>query len=278
MGGGPCSTRERGTSVAAPGSSPPRNGRNERAAVPVGVVAPLVAGDGGQPVADLVGGPAQRPGRVDDQDLVAGLVQAPEAGAGGGHHGRLGQAQVADGHRAVVLVADGVAVEVLGHVALRSRSSWGWSASSRVSQRAVPIRPEASKASSTTYRPVGPSTSRRPASLPWLEGLAVTAPLDEEILVPAGDPGAAREALVGAGQQGVLGEQAGRQAGVAGVEGRGVGDHDRRRPGLDRRLVICLVHGQSSFPVRAGRNQLALGSRPARMSARSNSIGRSSCS
>src|SRR4030095_15494018 len=104
------------------------------------------------------------------------FVQPREAGAGGGHPGRLGQAQVADRDRAVALVADGVAAEVLGHVALRSRSSWGRSASSGVSQRAVPMRPEASKASSTTWGPTALSTSRRLASLPWPARVAVTRP------------------------------------------------------------------------------------------------------
>src|SRR5215218_2792493 len=125
--------------------------RQERAGrLAVGLVAALVAGDRGQPGLDRGGRAARGPGPVDDQDLVAGLVQAPEAGAGGGHPGRLGQAQVADRERAVALVADGVAAEVLGHVALRSRVSWGRLAASGVSQRAVPMRPEASKASSTT--------------------------------------------------------------------------------------------------------------------------------
>ena len=125
VGGAVLLDRERGTSVA-PGSSPPRNG--EAVPPPGRRLAPLVGGHGGQPGQTSSTGRAAY-GRVDDQDLVAGLVQAPEAGAGGGHR-RLGQAQVADGHRAVVLVADGVAVEVLGHVRARSRSSWGWAASS----------------------------------------------------------------------------------------------------------------------------------------------------
>ena len=71
-------------------------------------------------------------------------------------------------------------------MAVRSRSSWGRPASAGVSQRAVPILPEASKASSTTYRPVGAVDLQAAGSLPWPAGRAVTCAPAQQVLVPPG--------------------------------------------------------------------------------------------
>ena len=71
-------------------------------------------------------------------------------------------------------------------MAVRSRSSWGRPASAGVSQRAVPILPEASKASSTTYRPVG-AVDLQAAGVVALAGRAGRDPAPaQQVLVPAG--------------------------------------------------------------------------------------------